>query len=446
MGTFATESRNDSLLTGTSLPMLRLREMIRKVGSSRVSVLLQGESGTGKELVARAIYAASPQGEFVPIDCGSLAPTLIESELFGHQRGAFTGAVGSRTGLLQTAHGGTAFFDEIGELPAEVQVKLLRVLQQKEIRAVGSNRSQPCSFRVIAATNRNLEEEVRCGRFRLDLYFRLNVVALELPPLRHRKEDIPCLIADFLQKNGYRNEITLAVLEAMMAYSWPGNIRELHNCIDRLVALSSDQYLHMQDLQFHRVLADSRSGSRIDPEPWISTLDPDGPAPASHEEPRGSEVLAGSMESAELAAVQRALSSTDGNMTDAAQLLGIGRTTLYRKLKRYDLGLGPAWREGILVHRKLRPVNTADILNERRLSVLALAGCKVEAVAEMSITPAEPIASTAFCTRFYDDLLNLRGFCADAGQLRIDAEAHFEDSGTTVHLYLPMGTTVLALE
>jgi DNA-binding NtrC family response regulator len=339
-----------NLLTGTSQPMLRLREMIRKVGSSRVSVLLQGESGTGKELVARAIYAARPQGEFVPIDCGSLAPTLIESELFGHQRGAFTGAVGSRTGLLQTAHGGTAFFDEIGELPAEAQVKLLRVLQQQEIRPVGSNRSQPCSFRVIAATNRNLEEEVRCGRFRLDLYFRLNVVALELPPLRYRKEDIPRLIEDFLQKNGYRHEITPEVLDAMMAYWWPGNIRELHNCIDRLVALSSDQYLHIEDLQFHRVLADSRSGSRIEPEPGISTLNIQaGPATAEQDEPRDSEVIpAGSMESAELAAVQRALSSVDGNMTAAAQLLGIGRTTLYRKLRRYDRDV-PAWRDGIRV-------------------------------------------------------------------------------------------------
>jgi len=348
MGIRTTSSNN--LLTGTSLSMLRLRDMIRKVGSSRVSVLLQGESGTGKELVARAIYAARPQGEFVPIDCGSLAPTLIESELFGHQRGAFTGAVDSRTGLLQTAHGGTAFFDEIGELPAEAQVKLLRVLQQQEIRPVGSNHSQPCRFRVISATNRNLEEEVRCGRFRIDLYFRLNVVALELPPLRHRKEDIPCLIEDFLQENGYRHELMPEVLEAMMAYRWPGNIRELHNCIDRLVALSSDQYLHMQDLQFHRVLADSRSSGRIEPEPWISTLNLQaGPATASQAEPWGREVMpAVSMESAEIAAVQRALSSADGNMTAAAQLLGIGRTTLYRKFKRYDRDM-PAWRNGILV-------------------------------------------------------------------------------------------------
>jgi DNA-binding NtrC family response regulator len=317
--------------------MLEIREMIRKVGRSRVSVLIQGESGTGKELVARAIYAARPEGEFVPIDCGSLVPTLIESELFGHERGAFTGAVGSRTGLLQTAHGGTAFFDEIGELSAEAQVKLLRVLQQQEIRPVGSNRSQPCSFRTIAATNRNLEEEVRCGRFRLDLYFRLNVVALELPPLRHRKEDIPGLVEDFLRKNAYRHQITPEVLEAMMAYCWPGNIRELHNCIDRLVALSSDQDLHMQDLRFHSVLADSINSCRSDPEPGNST----------HKEvPRHGEVMpACSMESAERTAVQRAWSSADGNMTATAQLLGIGRTTLYRMLRRYDRDV-PTWREG----------------------------------------------------------------------------------------------------
>jgi DNA-binding NtrC family response regulator len=317
--------------------MREIREMIRKVGRSRVSVLIQGESGTGKELVARAIYAARPEGEFVPIDCGSLVPTLIESELFGHQRGAFTGAVGSRTGLLQTAHGGTAFFDEIGELSAEAQVKLLRVLQQQEIRPVGSNRSQPCSFRTIAATNRNLEEEVRCGRFRLDLYFRLNVVALELPPLRNRKGDIPGLAEDFLRKNGYRHEITPEVLEAMMAYCWPGNIRELHNCVDRMVALSSDQYLHIQDLQFHSVLADSRIASPSRPEPGNST---------HKEHSRRSQVIpAGTMESAERAAVQRAWSSADGNLTATAQLLGIGRTTLYRMLRRYDREV-PAWRDG----------------------------------------------------------------------------------------------------
>jgi DNA-binding NtrC family response regulator len=348
MGICATSSSNHNLLTGTSQPMLRLLEMIRKVGGSRVSVLLQGESGTGKELVARAIYAAKPEGEFVPIDCGSLVPNLIESELFGHERGAFTGAVGSRTGLLQSAHGGTAFFDEIGELPSEAQVKLLRVLQQQEFRPVGGNRSQPCSFRVIAATNRNQEEEVRCGRFRLDLYFRLNVVALELPPLRHRKDDIPSLVEDFLKKNGYRHEITPEVLEAMMAYYWPGNIRELENCVDRLVALSSDQYLHMEDLQFHSVLADSRSGSRSDPDPETSILRIEAPTTTASQEgsPRSALMSAElSMESAGLAALQRALSSAGGNRTAAAQLLGIGRTTLYRKLKSYDIDCVPDYRK-----------------------------------------------------------------------------------------------------
>jgi transcriptional regulator with PAS, ATPase and Fis domain len=336
----AAPSVKNKNLVGTSQAMLRLQQMTQKVGTSRVSVLIQGESGTGKELVARSVYAARPEGEFVTIDCGSLTPTLIESELFGHERGAFTGAVGSRPGLLQIAHGGTAFFDEIGELPIQAQVKLLRVLQEGEIRPVGSNRSQPCSFRVIAATNRNLEEEVRCGRFRLDLYYRLNVVCVEVPPLRDRKEDIPSLVEYFLRTNGHQHQITSEVLEAMMGYSWPGNIRELENCIQRLVALSSDQYLHVQDVQFHSVLADSRNGSRSHSEPGISTL-PFQPAPATTRKGRKlSEVApAGlSMESAGLAALQRALSHTNGNLKAAAKLLGIGRTTLYRKLKGYAGG------------------------------------------------------------------------------------------------------------
>ena len=319
--------------------MLRLREMIGKVAKSRVSLLLQGESGTGKEVVARAIHAVKAQGEFVPVDCGSLAPTLIESELFGHERGSFTGAVTARLGLLRTAHGGTAFLDEIGELPPEAQVKLLRVLQQQEIRPVGSNRSEPCSFRVIAATNRNLAEEVRRGRFRLDLYFRINVVTLELPALRDHKEDIPCLIAEFLRRKGYQHRITPEVLDAMMAYSWPGNIRELENSVDRLVALSSDQYLHAQDLQFHSVLADSRRAGRSDPETGTSTLAIQaGVAAASQAGPHRGAVMPAelSMESAERAAVQRALFSAHGNIKAAAQLLCIGRTTLYRRLKGYN--------------------------------------------------------------------------------------------------------------
>jgi DNA-binding NtrC family response regulator len=319
-------------LLGTSPSIRRLVDAACKVGRSRVPVLIQGESGTGKELVARTVYAVQPQGEFVPIDCGSLSPALLESELFGHERGAFTGAVVQRTGLLQIAHGGTAFFDEIGELPPESQAKLLRVLQQKEIRPVGSNRSQACNFRIIAATNRDLAEEVRCGRFRLDLYFRLNVIRLQLPPLREHTTDIPCLIEHFLRKNAYRHQLTPGVLDALMAHQWPGNVRELENCIERLVALSSDQFLHAEDLEFHTGLIGSgsrppsgASGDTLKNDPLPTT-----PNPEARTDMHCDQQL--SMESAEQTAIQRALARSQGSRSAAAKLLGIGRTTLYRRL------------------------------------------------------------------------------------------------------------------
>src|SRR4051812_22870254 len=185
------------LLIGASDTATRLVGLLRKLGQSDVPVLLQGESGTGKELAARMIYDVRGRGEFVPIDCGSLPANLIESELFGHARGAFTGATNPRRGLLQEADGGTAFFDEIGELPLEGQAKLLRCLQQREIRPVGSDWPRSCVFRIVAATNRDLAEEIRQGRFRLDLYFRLNVVNVDLPPLRDRSADIPMLVRHF---------------------------------------------------------------------------------------------------------------------------------------------------------------------------------------------------------------------------------------------------------
>jgi DNA-binding NtrC family response regulator len=306
------------------------------VGQSRVPVLIQGESGTGKELLARTIYAVKPQGEFVPIDCGSLSLALLESELFGHERGAFTGAVVQRIGLLQIASGGTAFFDEIGELPPEAQAKLLRVLQQKEIRPVGGNRSQACDFRIIAATNRDLAEEVRCGRFRLDLYFRLNVIRLQLPPLRERTTDIPCLIEHFLRKNDYPHLLAQGVLDALMAHQWPGNVRELENCIERLATLSSDQFLHVEDLEFHSGLIGVGSGSN--PPSDTSGVTPKyDPLPTTTGPEARTDADCGqqlSMESAERAAIQRALAVSHGSMSVAAKLLGIGRTTLYRRLQK----------------------------------------------------------------------------------------------------------------
>ena len=302
-----------SSLIGQSEALHKLIELMEKVGKSDVSVLLQGESGTGKELVARAIYGFRPEGEFVPIDCSSIPSSLVESELFGHERGAFTGAQNSRKGLLEAADGGTAFFDEIGELPGEAQAKLLRVLQQQELRPVGSNTSRRCSFRVIAATNRNLGEEVERQRFRLDLYYRLNVVTLELPPLRERRSDIPILIQHFLRNTGRQYRFGPGLIESMLEHSWPGNIRELKNCVARLITLTSDNYLHAEHLPFQPTAAAPQGIRR---QPLVSGL---------------------SLSSVEHTAIARALEFSEGNTTQAAKALGISRTTLYRRRKHFEV-------------------------------------------------------------------------------------------------------------
>jgi DNA-binding NtrC family response regulator len=309
-------------------------ELITRVGRSDVSVLIQGESGTGKELVARAIYNLNPQGEFVAVDCGALAVQLVESELFGHERGAFTGALGQRKGLLESAHGGTAFFDEVGEMPAEIQSKLLRVLQQHEVRPLGSNRPRPCSFRVIAATNRNLAEEVANRRFRLDLYHRLNVVVIEVPTLRERKTDIQILVEHFLRQTGGRYRVEANLMDALLAHSWPGNIRELQNCVARLVALSSDDCLHTADLP-----------PSVRPSSRQPTLSVRPSAPSRHEETqqRSSEQVGLTVRDAEQEAIRKALARCNGKMAEAAKSLGIGRTTLYRRLKTLRPEETAAW-------------------------------------------------------------------------------------------------------
>src|SRR5260221_873401 len=229
----------------------RIRTIVRlveKLGRCRWPVLLLGETGTGKEVVARSIHNVSALGAFVTIDCPSLVGPLMESELFGHVKGAFTGAVGTKTGLIETANGGTAFFDEIGELPLDMQAKLLRVLQEKEFRPVGSLIQRRSDFRVIAATNRDLSKEVEKGTFRRDLFYRLNVVNLRISPLRDRKEDIPALIGHFLNRYGKNHTLLPETLEAMVSYDWPGNVRELVNCIQHLVAINSGPLLHASDL------------------------------------------------------------------------------------------------------------------------------------------------------------------------------------------------------
>jgi DNA-binding NtrC family response regulator len=315
---------------GRSPRIVQLRGQIERLGIRRSPVLIQGESGTGKEVAARSLYNIAPRGQFVPIDCASLVGTMMESELFGHVRGAFTGAFEAKRGLIELANGGTAFFDEIGELPLELQVKLLRVLQEQELRPVGSLQRIKIDVRIVAATNRDLQKEVASGRFREDLFHRLNVVRLTLPPLRERKEDIPLLIERFLSLAEGRYMLSHQATEAMMEYDWPGNIRELMNCIERMMSFNSGPLLHFADLPSgvitcNRALtigdsvaaaAGVRAGSiaAIFPPQSVVTL-----------------------QELEKRAIKHALDHTHGDRTTAAQLLGIGRTTLYRKLKEYEL-------------------------------------------------------------------------------------------------------------
>src|SRR5712692_123260 len=241
-------------MVGRSPEMEKLYRIIAKAAQSSHPVLILGESGTGKEMVARSIHFSGPCADkpFIPVDCGSLVPTLIESELFGYVKGAFTGAVQSRDGLFAIAEGGTVFLDEVGELPVDLQAKLLRSIQEREIRPVGSTRRIPINVRILAATNRGLEQAVAQGAFRRDLYFRLNVLSLKIPPLRERRQDIPLLIGHFLERlsrsSGLEKMLSDEALKAMLAYDWPGNVRELENCLERTYAFTSGPLIHTADL------------------------------------------------------------------------------------------------------------------------------------------------------------------------------------------------------
>jgi DNA-binding NtrC family response regulator len=245
-------------LVGRAPEMERLYRIITKAANSTHPVLIMRESGTGKEVVARAVHYTGiytgiyKDKPFIPVDCGSLVPTLIESELFGYVKGAFTGAQHAKHGLLAMADGGTVFLDEIGELPIDLQSKLLRALQEKEIRPVGGTRAVPINVRILAATNRDLEQAVQQGTFRRDLYFRLNVLTLRIPPLRERKQDLPLLVGHFLERaeraTGFQRNISDDALKLMLACEWPGNVRELENCLDRACALTSGPTIHMADL------------------------------------------------------------------------------------------------------------------------------------------------------------------------------------------------------
>jgi DNA-binding NtrC family response regulator len=311
-------------LIGASQAMQGVYRTILKVAAKRHPVLILGESGTGKELVALAIHAYSPwhSKPFVPIDCGALPPTLIESELFGHVRGAFTGADQARQGLLATAQGGTVFLDEIAELPVGLQVKLLRAFQEREFKALGSDRPTRLDARILAATNQDLEAAIQRGTFRKDLYYRLNVVAIKMPKLGERKEDIPALVHHFIDRHcgegGVIGGISNEAMTRLMSYNWPGNVRELENCIQHALAMAAGPGIEVNDLPPHLISLPGGS-------------DAVGPA-ADREVP--------SLEQLERRAILKALEETGGDRLRAAKLLGIGKTTIYRKLKEYGLDNG----------------------------------------------------------------------------------------------------------
>jgi DNA-binding NtrC family response regulator len=297
--------------------MQRAYKMIEKVGQHEYPVLILGESGTGKEMVARSIHFSGPRKDrvFAPVDCSSLVPTLIESEFFGYVKVAFTGAIQAKQGLLEAAHGGTLFLDEIGDMPVDLQAKLLRALQEHEVKPVGSTERRHINVRIIAATNRDLEEAIRTGAFRQDLYFRLNVVQMKLPALRERKSDIPLLVTSFLEKFAGRHGTTRTIsdeaMRRLITYDWPGNVRELENAIERAVALGSGPILHAGDLPSNLQYSTSE---RV---------------------PDRNEILP--LEELERRAILKTLRETSCDKLAAARMLGIGKTTLYRKLKQYNM-------------------------------------------------------------------------------------------------------------
>ncbi len=370
-------------LVGKSEAMKRVFRMIRQVAQSRSTVLLQGKSGTGKELVARAIHFNSPvaAGPMITVDCGAIAPTVIESELFGHVKGAFTGAHQAKEGLFRIARGGTLFFDEIGELPLEMQTKLLRAIQEREVRPVGSDRAFPVDVRIIAATHRDLETAVKDGKFREDLFYRLNVITIYIPSLAERKDDVPLLLTHFLKKHARPERPVERVdglaMKALQKYDWPGNVRELENTVERALALGHGSAVLEADLPPHIVTAGRRPSSANMPA-IVVPAGGNGGAPAQvplpqHEEPATDMVLATgsneeqSLNDAPLApparsesepmssdsvftgqttlddierqAILATLRATSGDRTACARILGIDKSTLYRKLKRYNVAV-----------------------------------------------------------------------------------------------------------
>ncbi|PYV94915.1 MAG: sigma-54-dependent Fis family transcriptional regulator [Acidobacteria bacterium] len=304
-------------MVGRSPEMEKLYRIIAKAAQSSHPVLILGESGTGKEMVARSIHFSGPCADkpFIPVGCGSLVPTLIESELFGYVKGAFTGAMQAKDGLLAIAEGGTVFLDEVGELPVDLQAKLLRAIHEKEIRPVGSTKRIAINVRILAATNRDLEQAVAQGMFRRDLYFHLNVLSLRIPALRERRQDIPLLAGFFLDRlsrtSGQERTISEEALKILLAYDWPGNVRELENCLERSCAFTSNSIIQVRDLPSdihgtHNLVVGGNGSAKIVP-----------------------------IEQLEKQTILNTIEQLNGDKLQAARLLGIGKTTLYRKLKEY---------------------------------------------------------------------------------------------------------------
>jgi DNA-binding NtrC family response regulator len=318
-------------LVGSSPAMERVTGMIRLVAARRATVLISGESGTGKEMAARALHEASGRtGEFIAVNCGAIPETLLESELFGHAKGAFTGSVASRAGRFEQAQRGTIFLDEIGELPLELQAKLLRVLQEREVQRLGSGEVTKLDVRVIAATNADLPEQVANGRFREDLYYRLNVVPLEMPPLRHRAGDLPVLARHFVEKICRQEDLPMRTippetLQRMQAYAWPGNVRQLENAIETAIALSGDRD-SLTPSDFSLPSADRVRVATTEPAPV-----------AIPENGLDYEQVVATFEAQIL---EQALRRSNGNKSQAAEMLRLKRTTLTAKLKSLSAAVG----------------------------------------------------------------------------------------------------------
>ena len=326
--------------TGRSHRMGNVRRMIEQVAGFTTNVLITGESGTGKEWAARYIHALSPRCDspFVPVNCGAIPADLLESELFGHEKGAFTGAISARVGRFEAAEGGTLFLDEIGDMSLSMQVKLLRVLQERVYERVGSNRSRSCDVRIVAATHRNLEDAIVDGGFREDLYYRLNVFPIELPALRERIEDLPDLLDTIRQRCADSGlhivDITPGAIRVLKHYEWPGNIRELSNLIERLCVLYPSSTVDIQNLPTRYT---AKAPLRDSDREGVASTRASGPQPQDFDLPSESVPLKAYLESIEVALIRRALHECNGVIAHAARHLQIRRTTLAEKMKRHGI-------------------------------------------------------------------------------------------------------------